>query len=35
MYKILVVDDDIETLRMVEQFLEREGYIVDTRPLSS
>jgi two-component system, OmpR family, alkaline phosphatase synthesis response regulator PhoP len=30
MYKILVVDDDIETLRMVEQFLEREGYIVDT-----
>jgi DNA-binding response OmpR family regulator len=30
MYKILVVDDDVETLRTVEQFLEREGYIVDT-----
>jgi DNA-binding response OmpR family regulator len=30
MYKILVVDDDAETLRMVEQFLEREGYIVDS-----
>ncbi|HSS95713.1 MAG TPA: response regulator transcription factor, partial [Terriglobales bacterium] len=29
MYKILVVDDEVETLRMVEQFLEREGYIVD------
>jgi DNA-binding response OmpR family regulator len=29
MYKILVVDDDVETLRMVEQFLEREGYVVD------
>jgi len=30
MYKILLVDDDVETLRMVEQYLEREGYIVDT-----
>lgn len=29
MYKILLVDDDVETLRMIEQFLEREGYIVD------
>jgi DNA-binding response OmpR family regulator len=30
MYKILVVDEDLETLRMIEQFLSREGYRVQT-----
>jgi DNA-binding response OmpR family regulator len=30
MYKILVVDEDLETLRTIEQFLSREGYLVET-----
>ncbi|MBZ0285084.1 MAG: response regulator transcription factor [Anaerolineae bacterium] len=28
MYKILIVDDDLETVGMIEEFLDREGYIV-------
>ncbi len=30
MYKILVVDEELETLWMIEQFLSREGYTVQT-----
>lgn len=28
MYKILIVDDDLETVGMIEDFLDREGYFV-------
>jgi two-component system alkaline phosphatase synthesis response regulator PhoP len=30
MYKVLVVDDDVETLRMIDQYLTREGYAVQS-----
>lgn len=34
MYRILIVDDDMETLSMIEDFLDREGYTV-SRAMSS
>lgn len=30
MYRILVVEDDLETLGMIDQYLSREGYVVQT-----